>query len=196
MNRFISFLFAAVLSLNFAYAQTTWTADPAHTNARFSINHLGISFVDGEFTKVSGDVIAPSATDFSAAKVNFTIDVNSINTRIEARDGHLKSDDFFNAEKFPTMSLKSVSFKKIKGNKYLLIADLTIRDHSKQVTFAVTQNGGIITDPWGGTRAGFTATAKINRQDFGLKYNDKLPSGIEAVASEVEITINTELVKK
>ena len=93
------------------------------------------------------------------------------------------------------MTLKSISFKsgKAKG-KYVMIADLTIRDVTKQVTFDVTQNGGIITDPWGKTRAGFTAKTKINRQDFGIKYNDKLPSGVEAVASEVAITVNTELV--
>jgi len=152
--------------------------------------------VDGEFTKVEGTLETPTATSFNQAKIDFKIDVNSINTRVEARDAHLKSDDFFNAEKFPTMTLKSVSFKQIKGNQYALVADLTIRDITKRITFQATQNGGIITDPWGLTRAGFTATAKINRHDFGLKYNDKLPSGIEAVGSEIQITVNTEIVKK
>jgi len=196
MNKLFSLLAAAMLTVNFAFAQTTWSVDPAHTNARFSVNHLGISMVDGEFTKVEGTLETPTATSFNQAKIDFKIDVNSINTRVEARDAHLKSDDFFNAEKFPTMTLKSVSFKQIKGNQYALVADLTIRDITKRITFQATQNGGIITDPWGLTRAGFTATAKINRHDFGLKYNDKLPSGIEAVGSEIQITVNTEIVKK
>lgn len=195
MNRFFQFLVAALLTVNVAVAQVKWSADPAHTNARFDVKHLGISFVDGEFTKVDGAVETATATSFNNAKVNFTIDVNSINTRVEARDKHLKTDDFFNAEKFPTMTLKSITFKSVKlKGKYIMVADLTIRDVTKRVTFDVTQHGGIITDPWGKTRAGFTAKTKINRHDFGLKYNDKLPSGVEAVASDVDIIVNTELV--
>jgi len=184
MNKFFQILAVAVLMVNVAVAQVKWSAD-----------HLGISFVDGEFTKVEGTVETPTGTSFNNAKVNFAIDVNSIDTRIAARDNHLKTDDFFAAEKFPKMTLKSISFKnaKVKG-KYVMIADLTIRDVTKKVTFEVTQNGGIITDPWGKTRAGFTAKTKINRQDFGMKYNDKLPSGVEAVASDVDIIVNTELV--
>lgn len=176
-------------------AQVKWNADPAHTNARFSVEHLGISFVDGQFTKVSGSAETKVASSFAGASIQFEIDVNSIDTRIEARDNHLKTDDFFNAEKYPKMALKSVSFSRIKGNKYRLLADLTIKGVTKRVTFDVVQNGGIITDPWGKTRAGFTAIATINRHDFGLKYNDKLPSGVEAVASDVQIVVNTELVK-
>lgn len=194
MNNFFKIVAAAALMINGTVAQVKWSADPAHTNARFDVNHLGISFVDGEFTKVSGSIDAANKEDFNNAKINFVIDVNSINTRIEARDSHLKTDDFFNAEKYPKMILKSVSFKKVKTGKYILIADLTIRDVTKKVTFDVTQNNGIITDPWGKTRAGFTAKTTINRFDFGMKYNDKLPSGIEAVSSNVEITVNTELV--
>jgi len=187
MNKFFQILAVAVLMVNVAVAQVKWSADPAHTNARFDVKHLGISFVDGEFTKVEG-------TSFNNAKVNFAIDVNSIDTRIAARDNHLMTDDFFAAGKFPKMTLKSISFKnaKVKG-KYVMIAGLTIRDVTKKVTFEVTQNGRIITDPWGKTRAGFTAKTKINRQDFGMKYNDKLPSGVEAVASDVDIIVNTEL---
>lgn len=194
MNNFFKIVVAAALMINGAVAQVKWTADPAHTNARFDVNHLGISFVDGEFTKVSGTIDAPNKENFNNAKIDFTIDVNSIDTRVDARDGHLKSDDFFSVEKYPTMKLKSVSFKPGKKGKYVLVADLTIRDVTKQVTFEVTQNGGIITDPWGKTRAGFTAKTTINRFDFGMKYNDKLPSGVEAVSANVAITVNTELV--
>lgn len=196
MKKGFQLLVASILLSTASFAQVKWAADPAHTNARFSIEHLGISFVDGEFTKVEGTVDALTPQSFNDAKIEYTIDVNSIDTRVAARDQHLKTDDFFNAEKYPTMHLKSISFKNVGKNKYKLVADLTIRDVTKRVTFDVTQNGGTITDPWGMTRSGFTAKAKINRMDFGLKYNDKLPSGVEAVASEVEIIINTELVKK
>jgi len=195
-NHLTALLAFALLTVNMAFAQNTWLADPAHSNARFEVNHLGISFVDGEFTKLSGSLVSTSKTDFDQAKIDFSIDVNSINTRVEARDNHLRSDDFFNAEKFPTMTLKSVSFKKIKGSDYELLADLTIRDVTKRVKFNVKQHNGIITDPWGKTRVGFTATTSINRHDFNIKYNDKLPTGVEAVASTVFLTVNTELVQQ
>lgn len=194
MNNLFKIVAATILMINGAVAQVKWSADPAHTNARFEVNHLGISFVDGEFTKVSGSIEAANKENFNNAKLDFSIDVNSIDTRIDARDGHLKSDDFFDAAKYPTMKLKSISFKPGKKGKYILVADLTIRDVTKKVTFDVTQNGGIITDPWGKTRAGFTATTTINRFDFGMKYNDKLPSGVEAVGPNVTITVNTEIV--
>jgi polyisoprenoid-binding protein YceI len=178
---------------NAAFAQVTWTVDPAHTNARFEVNHLGIAFVDGEFTKLNGTVETTSETDFNNAKVNFTI---SIDTRVQMRDDHLRSDDFFNAEKFPHMTLANAVLSKDSSGKYVLSGDLTIRDVTKKVTFDVVQNNGIITDPWGGTRAGFTAKTKINRFDYNINYADKLPSGVFAVAPEILITVNTEVVKK
>lgn len=187
-------VFATIFLLtNIAVAQVKWSVDPAHTNARFEVKHLGIAFVDGEFTKLEGNVESSTATSFADAKVNFSIDVNSINTRVEMRDNHLKSDDFFNAEKFPTMTLKNAILKGKKG-KFVLVGDLTIRDVTKKVTFAVTQNNGIITDPWGQTRAGFTAKTKINRFDYGVNYADKLPTGVFAVAPEVDLIINVEVV--
>jgi polyisoprenoid-binding protein YceI len=157
---------------------------------------LGIAFVDGEFTKLNGTVETTSETDFNNAKVNFTIDVASIDTRVQMRDDHLRSDDFFNAEKFPHMTLANAVLSKDSSGKYVLSGDLTIRDVTKKVTFDVVQNNGIITDPWGGTRAGFTAKTKINRFDYNINYADKLPSGVFAVAPEILITVNTEVVKK
>ncbi|GHE31464.1 YceI family protein [Sphingobacterium griseoflavum] len=195
MKNLFSILFAAAFMLNVAFAQVKWSVDPAHTNVLFSVNHLGISMVDGQFKKLEGAVETKSAEDFNGASVGFTIDVNSIDTRIEARDGHLKSDDFFNAEKFPSITLKNAVLKKVGKGKYALTGDLTIRDVTKKVTFDVQQNNGIITDPWGKTRAGFTAKTTINRLDFNIKYNDKLPTGIPAVAANVDIIVNTELVK-
>lgn len=195
MKNLFKVLFAAALLVNVAFAQEKWSVDPAHTNARFAVNHLGISFVDGQFKTLEGTVESKSADSFDGATVNFSIDVNSIDTRIEARDNHLKSDDFFNAEKYPKMTLKNATFKKAGKGKYTLTGDLTIRDVTKKVTFDVVQNNGIITDPWNMTRAGFTAKTSINRLDYNIKYNDKLPTGVAAVAAEVEIVVNVELVK-
>ncbi|SKB64272.1 Polyisoprenoid-binding protein YceI [Sphingobacterium nematocida] len=195
MNTVLNVFIAFILFTNVSFAQVGWTIDPAHTNARFEVKHLGIAIVDGAFTKLEGTVETANATDFDKAKVNFTIDVNSIDTRVEMRDNHLKSDDFFNAEKYPSMKLTNATLKKAKNNSFILTGDLTIRDVTKSVVFKVTQNGGIITDPWGKTRAGFTATTAINRFDYNIKYNDKLPTGVDAVAPTVEIIVHVEAVK-
>ncbi|WP_409150045.1 YceI family protein [Sphingobacterium sp. BS-2] len=195
MKTLLSFITALILISNVAFAQTKWSVDPAHTNARFEIKHLGISFVDGDFTKLEGQVESKDSVNFDNATVSFDIDVNSIDTRIEARDNHLKSDDFFSAEKFPKMTLKNATLKKAGKGKFKLTGDLTIKDVTKNVTFDVIQNNGTILDPWGKTRAGFTATTSINRFDYNIKYADKTAAGIDAVAPEVAITVNVELVK-
>lgn len=195
MKNLFNVLFAAACLINVAFAQGNWSVDPAHSNARFEVNHLGISLVDGQFKTLEGAVASTSAESFDGATINFSIDVNSIDTRIEARDNHLKSDDFFNAEKFPKITLKNAILKKAGKGKFTLTGDLTIRDVTKKVTFDVVQNNGIITDPWGKKRAGFTAKTSINRLDYNIKYNDKLPTGVPAVAAEVAIVVNVELVK-
>ena len=190
-------VFAALLLIsNVAVAQVKWSVDPAHTNARFEVKHLGVAFVDGQFKQLEGTVETTNATDFNNAKVIFSIDINSIDTRVEMRDNHLKSDDFFNAEKYPKMTLKNAVLKQNKKGVFTLTGDLTIRDVTKKVVFHVKQNNGIITDPWGMTRAGFTAKTTINRLEYGIKYNDVLPSGVPAVAPTVDITVNVEVVKK
>lgn len=195
MKTIFNVLAALVLLTNVAVAQVKWKVDPAHTNARFEVKHLGIAFVDGQFKQLEGTVESATDKDFAGAKVNFTIDVNSIDTRIEMRDNHLKSDDFFSAEKSPKMTLSNGVLTKGKNGKYSLTGDLTIRDVTKKITFAVVQNNGVITDPWGKTRAGFTATATINRFDYNINYNDKLPTGVDAVAPNISITVNVEIVK-
>lgn len=195
MKTVLNVFIALVLFTNISFAQVNWTIDPAHTNARFEVKHLGIAFVDGAFNKLEGTVETANGTDFNNAKINFTIDVNSIDTRIEMRDNHLKSDDFFNAEKYPKMTLTNATLKKVKNGNFTLTGDLTIRDVTKPVVFQVKQNGGIITDPWGKTRAGFTASTSINRFDYNIKYNDKLPTGVDAVAPTVEIIVHVEAVK-
>src|SRR5690606_11684016 len=185
-----------LLMTNMAVAQVNWSVDPAHTNVRFEVSHLGIAFVDGEFTKLEGKVETVNETDFNNGKVDFSIDVASIDTRVEMRDDHLRSDDFFTAEKYPTITLKNGVLKKGDNGKLTLEGDLTIRDVTKKVAFDVVQNNVIITDPWGGTRAGFTAKLKINRFDYNINYADKLPSGVFAVAPDIYNTVNAEVVKQ
>ena len=187
MKRVLSII-ALVIITNNVFAQTKWSADPAHSFVSFSVKHLGISFVNGYFKKFEGNYTS-SKEDLSDAKINFNIEANSISTGVDQRDGHLKSDDFFNAEKFSTLKFESISFKKIKGKEYELKGNLTIRDVTKEVSFKV-KYGGVTKDPWGNTRSGFTVTTLINRFDYHLKYD---PTGL-AVANEVAITLNLEFI--
>jgi polyisoprenoid-binding protein YceI len=182
-------------NLSTSYAQTPakWVIDKAHTNLRFSVSHLVVSDVEGSFKSFDGSMTA-SKSDFTDASIVFTADVNSINTDNENRDKHLKSDDFFNAEKFPQIKFVSKSFKSLGNNKYSLTGDLTIRDISKQVTFDVAY-GGIVTSAAMGTHAGFKAKTTINRFDYNLKWNAATEAGGAVVGKEVEITLNIDMKK-
>jgi len=171
-----------------------WDVDPVHSTVKFTIKHLAVSEVEGSFKVYTGTIDATN-TDFTGATVNFTIDVNSLNTDNEMRDKHVKSDDFFNAEKFPKMTFVSTSFKKVKGPLYTLEGNLTIRDVTKKVTFNVYY-GGTMVDPYGNTKAGFKATGKINRQDFHLKWNSKTSTGEAVLGDDVNMTLNLEFAKK
>lgn len=185
-----TFLFVATLA---TYSQATWNIDRSHSNVRFTVTHLVISEVEGNFKNFEGTISA-SKPDFTDAVINFTVDVNSINTDNEMRDNHLKNDDFFNAEKYPKMTFKSTSFKQLKGNKYELIGLLTIRDVTKTVKWNVTY-GGTTNDPWGNTKAGFKASTEINRLDYGLKWNSLTEAGGAVVGSEVTIDLRLEFAK-
>lgn len=195
MKKYTLLLFVFLASLQLTLAQVTWEADPMHSNIHFSINHLGISFVDGQFEKMEGAVTSKSETDFDDAVFNFTVEAASINTRVKQRDEHLRSDDFFDAEKYPKITLQNGKLEKSKKGKYKLTGDLTMKDVTKKVTFDVDFHG-VITDPWGNKRAGLTAKTKINRKDFNINYNNKLSSGVDEVGNEVKIEVNTEMVKK
>jgi polyisoprenoid-binding protein YceI len=175
-------------------SQTTWKVDPSHSTLGFSVSHLVISEVEGKF-KVYEGTINSKKDDFAGSDIYFTVDVKSIDTENEKRDEHLLSDDFFNAEKFPKMTFKSVSFKKLSGNKYVLEGDLTIRDVTKRVKFDVTYNGQT-KSPWGQTVAGFKASSVINRQDFGLKWNKALETGGFVVGDSVNIHLKLEFIKQ
>lgn len=170
-----------------------WELDRSHSNIGFSVEHMLVSETTGKFRKFEGSLIADKA-DFTDAQVEFTADVNSIDTEDEKRDGHLKSDDFFNAEKFPQIKFKSKSFKKIDGTKYILNGDLTIRDVTKNVDWAVITSG-IQKDPWGNTKAGFRATIILNRFDYNLKWNTLTEAGGAVVGKDVTIKVNVEFKK-
>ncbi len=187
-------LSALALASVTSFAQGKWNLDRSHSSVKFNVQHLVISEVDGTFKIFDGSVNAPTA-DFNNATINFNVDVNSINTDEEKRDAHLKSDDFFNAEKYPKMTFTSTSFKKVSGNKYALEGNLTIRDVTKKVKFAVVY-GGTVKDPWGNVKAGFKATGKINRKDFGLKWGAMTEAGGAVVGDEVEMEIRVEFAQQ
>jgi polyisoprenoid-binding protein YceI len=180
---------ALVLGLT-ASAQTKWKLDKSHSSVRFSVSHMVVSEAEGTFKTWDGTV-EHTKPDFSDAKISFTIDVASINTDNERRDNHLKSDDFFNAEKYPTIKFEGTSMKPLGNNKYELTGNLTIRDVTKQVTWNVT-HGGILAGSRG-KKAGFKATTTINRFDYGLKWDRATETGGLVVGKEVEITVKLEL---
>jgi len=188
---FLLLVSIALIGSSFAQTAKTWNVDKMHSGLKFSVSHLVISEVDGSFKIFDGNMVA-TKDDFSDAKINFTVDVNSINTDNASRDGHLKSDDFFNAEKFPSMTFVSTSFKKKSGSMYELVGNLTIRDVTKKVTFAV-KYGGTTKDPYGNTKAGFKATGIVNRLQYGLKWNTLTEAGGAVVGSDIDFTVNLEM---
>ena len=194
MIRFKSLLFITVLAVSSLFAQKTgWNLDKAHSSVGFSVKHMVISEVTGNFKDF--DVSFKSTkSDFTDVSVDATIKVGSINTDNEKRDGHLKTDDFFNAEKFPVITFKSASFEKVGDNKYKITGDLTIRDVTKKVTFDATYNGSIKA-PWGAQIYSWKATVAINRFDFGLKWNKAIEAGGLIAGDTVNITLNLELNK-
>jgi polyisoprenoid-binding protein YceI len=173
-------------------AQTKWTVDKGHSNVKFGVTHMVVSEMEGTF-KVFDGALEHNKADFSDAKVNFSIDVASVNTDNERRDGHLKSDDFFNAEKFPKMTFTSTSLKPLGNNKYEMAGNLTIRDVTKPVVFQVS-HGGVLTTSRG-AKAGFKATTTINRFDYNLKWDRATETGGLVVSKEVAITVNVEMDK-
>ncbi|MBI3221021.1 MAG: YceI family protein [Bacteroidetes bacterium] len=184
-----------VLLSTLANAQTTqWGYDDTHAKVGFSISHFGISETEGKFTKFSGTVLSDKL-DFSDAKIEITIDVNSINTEAPQRDAHLKSADFFDVAKFPSIVFKSKKLTATGKNKYKLIGDITMHGVTKEITLDVIYKGTVV-DPYKNTKAGFKLSGTLNRNDFGLSWNGKLASGEILVGNEVELLINIELIKK
>lgn len=172
--------------------KTTWGIDTTHTEVQFKVKHLVIATVTGFFKKFNGSVVSETE-DFDGATVNFSLDVNSIDTNQADRDAHLKSADFFAADQYPTLDFTG-TLKKVSGNDFKLEGDLTIRGISKPTVLNV-EFGGIMVDPWGNTKAGFEITGKINRKEFGLNWNAITEAGGMVVSEDVKILINAEVAK-
>lgn len=175
-------------------AQTNWTVDKAHSKVGFSVTHLVITDVEGYFKNYDA-TITTKGDDLTTANIDFTINTSSIFTDNNDRDNHLRSDDFFNAEKYPQMTFKGKSMKKVSENKYKLVGDFTIRDVTKQVELDVKYNG-TVKDPRGNIKAGFKVTGEIDRFDYNLKWNKTIEAGSLVVGKEVELVIDLQLVKK
>jgi len=193
-------LIAAALSAMLSAAtathaqSTTWQLDPAHSNAQFSVRHLGISNVQGEFTKVTGSVNLDDQ-DISKSTVTATIDVNSLDTRVQHRDDDLKSDHFFDVAKYPAITFQSTKIVSSGDGTAKMTGNLTLRGVTKEVTFDVTGPTKVIQAM--GTRRGASATTKLNRQDFGMVYmTNNLPGGDEMIGDIVTITLDIEMTKK
>jgi len=185
----------ALLASLSALAQTsTWNIDSAHSTAQFTVRHLAISNVTGNFTKVTGSVVL-NEKDITQSQVSASIDVSSVDTRVEARNKDLKSPNFFDVEKYPTIEFKS---KRIAsgGGKLQVIGDLTIHGTTREVTLDVDGPTPELSDPWGNSRRGISATTTINRRDFNLTYNNLLKTGEAVVGDNVKIQIDAEMVKK
>jgi polyisoprenoid-binding protein YceI len=172
---------------------TTWALDIAHSEVQFKIKHLMITNVTGGFTKYDVQVNA-TGEDFTNANISFTADVASISTNNEQRDGHLRSADFFDAEKFPQITFQSTSFSKAGGD-YELQGNLTIKGVTKPVKLTV-EYGGLGKDPWGNIKAGFTISGKINRTEWGLGWNAALEAGGVLVGEDVKIHSEIQLIKQ
>ena len=173
---------------------TKWNADPSHSSIGFSIDHLVVSETTGEFNEYSMNVIA-DADDFSDAKFDVIIQVAGIDTKDEKRDTHLRSADFFDVEKFSTITFIGKKFKRVKGDEYKVVGDITMHGVTKTIELDA-KFGGIVKDPWGGTRAGLKVWGEIDRYDFGLRYNSLLEAGGLSIGQMVRIECRLELIKE
>jgi polyisoprenoid-binding protein YceI len=173
---------------------TTWNIDPEHSNIGFKVRHLMVSNVRGSFEKNSG-VVDINDKDITKSKVEVSIDTASINTNVQKRDEHLRSADFFDVAKFPTMTFVSKKVAKAGKNKLKVTGDLTLHGITKQVVLDVEGPSAESKDPWGNIRRGAVASTKINRTDFGLVWNKALETGGVVVGEEVTITLEIEMIK-
>jgi len=186
---------ASGLSLPAAAASSTWQIDPAHSSAQFAIRHLGLSTVRGAFSKLSGTMQLDDQ-DITKSTIEVTIDVNTVDTREPDRDKDLRSERFFDVAHFPTMTFKSRKVEQVAPGKLRVSGDLTIRGTTKEVVLDVDGLTAPAKDPWGNQRVAASATTRINRQDYGVKWNAKLDNGGVVVGDDVNIAIDVELIQK
>lgn len=173
---------------------STWKIDPVHTAVEFKIRHLMVSWVKGVFTGVDGAVTLDES-DLTKSAVTVTVDIASIDTNNQKRDDHLRSPDFFEVAKFPAMTFVSKRVEVANGQPVKIVGDLTIRDVTREVELTVEDFSATVTDPWGNTRRGASATTKINRSDYGLTWNKALETGGVVVGDDVHISLEVELIK-
>lgn len=172
---------------------TAWTIDASHSHVEFAVRHMMVATVKGRFADVKGTVMWDGA-DLSTAHVTVEIPVDTIDTKSDQRDAHLKSPDFFDAAAFPTMTFTSTKITPTTGNEFTIEGQLTIRGNTRPITLAVESNGQL-RDPWGMDRAGFSATGKIDRLAYGLSWNAALETGGVVVAQDVKIALEIELTR-
>jgi polyisoprenoid-binding protein YceI len=175
-------------------ARTKWIIDPTHSELGFKVKHLMIANVSGSFKNFNAEV-ETNGNDFTTATIQLKAEINSIDTNNPQRDGHLRSSDFFEAEKYPGISFESTKVEKIDKENYHVFGDLTMKGITNPVKLNV-EFGGVTKDPWGGERAGFMITGKINRTDWGINFNAVLETGNLMLAEEVKINSEIQLVKQ
>jgi len=196
MKRIALFALPLAIALSAAPAQaTTWTLDADHSTVGFSVKHMMVSDTKGAFDTYTG-TIEVDDKDVTKSTVNVEIDAASINTKNKKRDDHLRSPEFFDTAKFPKVTFKSTKVEKAKDGGLTVTGNLTMHGVTKPVTLAVAPISAELKDPWGNIHAGTTATAKINREDFGLKWNAAIENGGVVVGKEVTIELQVELLKK
>jgi polyisoprenoid-binding protein YceI len=191
----VAVILVGAMALQTSAATTTWKIDPLHTAAQFAVKHMMISTVRGEFKGVTGSVIWDDQ-DVTKSSVDVTIDTKTVNTGEEKRDQDLRSANFFEVEKYPTMTFKSKKVESAGAGKLKITGDLTLHGTIKEVVLDVDGPTPAVKDPWGNTRAAASATAKINRQDFAVKWNANMDGGGVVVGDTVTITIDLEMVKQ
>jgi polyisoprenoid-binding protein YceI len=174
---------------------TTWNLDPAHSAAEFKVKHMMISNVKGSFSGLSG-VLKLDETDYTRSTVEASVHIASLKTGDDQRDGHLKSADFFDAEKFPTLTFKSTNIDSAGGPDYAVTGELSLHGVTKTVTLAVEDVSVPSKDPWGNQRIGLSASTKINRKDFGLTWNSALETGGVLVGEDITISLEIQFIKQ
>src|SRR5579884_636304 len=189
-----SLILALAVSITAVAETQTWKIDPNHTASQFAVKHMGISTVRGVFEKTTGEVMFDPA-DPSKSSIDVTIDTNSVNTRVQMRDNDLRSPHFFDVAKFPTITFKSTHVEAAGSGKLKVTGDLTIHGVTKPVVLDVDGPTQAIKDPYGNERVALSGTTRINRQDFGVKWNSPMEGGGVIVGDDVSITIDAELVK-
>ena len=186
---------AAVVAISSPAATTMWQIDPQHTAAGFSVKHLMISTVRGQFKSVTGTVVWDDQ-DISKSELDVTIDANTLDTSEPKRDADLRSANFFDVAHYPTITFKSKKIEQVSAGKMKVTGELTIHGVTKEVVLDVEGPTGPVKDPWGNTRVAASATTKLNRQDYGIKWDNKMDNGGLVVSNDVDITIDLEMIKK